>query len=61
MRQELEVTLKKFAKKGEHVLLNYKIDPSIIGGMIVSVGDKYVDLSTASKLKRYSDVLKETT
>lgn len=57
-RQELEATLKKFAKKGENVLIKFKEDPSIIGGMIVSIGDRYVDLSTASKMKRYSNILK---
>lgn len=31
-----------------------------MGGMIVSIGDKYVDLSTASKLKKYSDILKDS-
>lgn len=59
-RQELETTLKKFAKKGENVLIKFKEDPSIIGGMIVSIGDRYVDMSTASKMKRYSDILKSS-
>ncbi|XKL62065.1 hypothetical protein PGB90_001898 [Kerria lacca] len=58
--QELEATLKKFAKKNEKVQISYKIKPEIMGGMIVSIGDKYVDLSTASKLKKYSDILKDS-
>lgn len=28
-----------------------KVDPSIMGGMIVEVGDKYIDLSTRTKLR----------
>lgn len=57
-KQELEATLKKFAKKNENVFITYKVDPAIIGGMVVSLGDKYVDMSTASKVKKYSEILK---
>ncbi|KAK7602874.1 hypothetical protein V9T40_006848 [Parthenolecanium corni] len=57
-KQELEATLKKFAKKNENVFIRYKVDPAIIGGMVVSLGDKYVDMSTASKVKKYSEILK---
>lgn len=56
-KSELQSTLKLFAKKGENILLTTKVDPSIIGGMIVSVGDKYVDMSVASKIKKYTDLL----
>jgi len=33
------------------------VDPSIIGGLIVSIGDKYVDMSIATKVKLYTDVI----
>lgn len=57
-KQELESTLKKFAKKNENAFIKYKVDPSIIGGLVVSIGDRYVDMSTASKVKKYSEILK---
>jgi len=60
LRKELETVLGSFTKKGENIILQTKVDPDIIGGMIVSIGDKYVDLSTASKIKKYSDILKST-
>lgn len=56
-KQELTAALKSFAKKGENIILQTKINPSIIGGMIVSIGDKYVDMSIASKVKKYSDLI----
>ncbi|XP_065211001.1 ATP synthase subunit O, mitochondrial-like [Planococcus citri] len=59
-KQELQGVLQKFAKKGEKLILNYKVDPAILGGMIVSIGDKYVDMSTASKFKKYTEILKSS-
>ncbi|KYN38293.1 ATP synthase subunit O, mitochondrial [Trachymyrmex septentrionalis] len=57
MKTKLESTLKRLLKKGETALLTTKVDPSIIGGMILSVGDKYVDMSIASKIKMYTDLI----
>lgn len=60
MKNKLESALKGFLKKGQTILLTTKVDPSIIGGMLVSIGDKYVDMSVASKIKRYSDLIQAT-
>ncbi|KAG5321229.1 ATPO synthase, partial [Pseudoatta argentina] len=57
IKTKLESTLKRLLKKGETALLTTKVDPSIIGGMIISVGDKYVDMSIASKIKMYTDLI----
>ena len=57
LKTDLESALKSFLKQGEKLLLTVKVDPAIIGGMIVSIGDKYVDMSIASKVKRYTDVI----
>ncbi|KAK9502283.1 hypothetical protein O3M35_011081 [Rhynocoris fuscipes] len=59
MKGELQKVLKQFAKKGENIILQLKVDPSIIGGMIVSIGDKYVDMSVASKIKKYTQIIEE--
>ncbi|XP_066984402.1 ATP synthase subunit O, mitochondrial [Macrobrachium rosenbergii] len=59
MTKELEASLKAFLKKGESLQLTQKVDPTILGGMIVSVGDKYIDMSMASKIKKYSGLLQE--
>ena len=37
----------------------YQVDPSLIGGVIVTIGDKYIDMSIASKIKQYNAVLRE--
>jgi len=57
MQQELEAALKLFAKSGQSIQIKTSVDPSILGGMVVSIGDKYVDMSTAAKIKKYSDLI----
>ncbi|PZC84135.1 hypothetical protein B5X24_HaOG205857 [Helicoverpa armigera] len=56
-RQNLEAALKKFLKANETLQLTAKVDPSIMGGMVVSIGDKYVDMSVASKVKKYTEII----
>lgn len=57
-KAKLESTLKLFMQKGQTILLTTKVDSTIIGGMVVSIGDKYVDMSIASKVKKYSDIIR---
>ena len=58
MKKEIDAAVTKFLEKGQKSLTTYKVDPSIIGGMIVSNGDKYADMSIATKLKKYSEIIK---
>ncbi|CAG5991466.1 ATP synthase peripheral stalk subunit OSCP, mitochondrial [Menidia menidia] len=57
---ELKVALKGFLQKGETIKLETKSDASILGGMIVSIGDKYVDMSTKTKIHKLTKLMKET-
>ncbi|XP_061582229.1 ATP synthase subunit O, mitochondrial [Cololabis saira] len=57
---ELKVALKGFLLKGETIKLESKSDPAILGGMIVSIGDKYVDMSTKTKIQKLTHLMKET-
>ncbi|XP_044738478.1 ATP synthase subunit O, mitochondrial [Chrysoperla carnea] len=56
-QQKLEAVLKAFVKPNEKILVTSKVNPAILGGMLVSIGDKYVDMSIATKIKRYTDVI----
>ncbi|XP_022173492.1 ATP synthase subunit O, mitochondrial [Myzus persicae] len=58
-QQELKKTLQAFSKKGETIKLELKVDPTLIGGMIVSIGDKYVDMSVATKIKKYTEIIQD--
>ncbi|XP_028656538.1 ATP synthase subunit O, mitochondrial [Erpetoichthys calabaricus] len=57
---ELKNALNGFLQKGETLKLETKSDPSILGGMIVSIGDKYVDMSTKTKIQKLTKIMKET-
>ncbi|KAA0202004.1 hypothetical protein HAZT_HAZT001788 [Hyalella azteca] len=59
-QKEVQAALGAFLKKGETLNLTMKVDPSIIGGMVVSIGDKYVDMSIASKINKYTQVIQQT-
>ena len=41
-------------------VLSLQTDGSIIGGMVVEVGDKYIDMSTVTKVKKIMQSLRET-
>ncbi len=57
LRNEFDSVLKKFSKKGEKVNVETTVDPSIMWEMIMEIGDRYIDMSIASKIKAYMDIL----
>merc|ERR1711893_201223 len=57
--KELKTALQGFLKKGETLQLSTEVDPSLIGGMRVTIGDKYVDMSMATRIKTYSNLIKQ--
>lgn len=58
-RQELEKEVRKVTKK--EVLLSYKTDPQIIGGMVARVGGYTFDDTIRSHLNRMGEDLKRST
>jgi len=58
MSKEVEAAIASMLKSGQKSQITYSVDPAIIGGMVVSIGDKFVDMSMASKLKRYEEIIK---
>ena len=58
-KQELEI--KKVLKEnlGKEVILEVKIDESIIGGLIFKIGSKMIDTSIKSKLFKLKTLMKE--
>ncbi|XP_028582941.2 ATP synthase peripheral stalk subunit OSCP, mitochondrial [Podarcis muralis] len=57
---ELKAALNGFLAKGEILKLEIKTDPTILGGMVVSIGEKFVDMSTKTKIQKLSKIMRET-
>lgn len=57
--KEVESALAGFLKKGQSLVLTTSVDPSIIGGMIVVIGDRYVDMSLSTKIQKYSELMQQ--
>jgi F-type H+-transporting ATPase subunit delta len=55
--QELKATLK--AKSGRDVSLNMRVDPHLLGGLIVKIGSRMVDSSIRTKLNNLKIAMKE--
>lgn len=58
-RQRLEETIEKTLKK--KVILTYKVDPAVIGGLVAEVGSYTFDDSITSHLRRMNEDLKRRT
>jgi len=58
MAKEVEGALNGFLKKGQKAQITFSVDPALVGGMVVSIDDKFCDMSMSSKLNKYSELLK---
>ncbi|XP_053421680.1 ATP synthase subunit O, mitochondrial [Nycticebus coucang] len=56
---ELKTVLKSFLGQGQILKLEVKTDPAIMGGMIVRIGEKYVDMSSKTKIQKLSRAMRE--
>ncbi len=57
LTQELVATLK--AKTGKDIALRTRVDPSILGGLIVKIGSRMIDSSIRTKLNNLKIAMKE--
>nr|CAG4637378.1 EOG090X0EB8 [Ceriodaphnia reticulata] len=55
--KEVEAALGGFLQKGQSLHLTTKVDPSIVGGLVVVIGDRYIDMSLSKKIKVYHESL----
>ncbi|KAF3829971.1 ATP synthase subunit O, mitochondrial-like [Mirounga leonina] len=56
---ELKTVLKSFLSKGQVLKLEVKTDPSIMGGMIVRIGERDADTSAKTKIQKLSRAMRE--
>lgn len=60
VEKELEKKIEEFIKskyKAKEVILELKIDPQVLGGIKIEVGDEIIDTTLASKIHQLQDYL----
>lgn len=57
--EEVKKALGGYIQKGQNVKITQRVDRSIIGGIMVAIGDKFIDLSIDRKIKQMEKVLAE--
>jgi F-type H+-transporting ATPase subunit O len=56
-RLETAVSKSSYVGQGKKLKVTNKIDPEIIGGLIVAVGDRTIDLSVCSRITKMNKLL----
>ncbi|KAK9240984.1 OSCP/delta subunit of ATPase [Lipomyces kononenkoae] len=59
-RIESAVAKSQFVGAGKKLKVSNKVNPDILGGLIVEVGDRTVDLSVSSKISRLNALINES-
>jgi F-type H+-transporting ATPase subunit O len=54
---EIRKGLGDILPKGKALTLVQRVDPAIIGGVVIDVGDKHIDLSIASRIKQVQNLV----
>lgn len=49
--------LNSYLEKGQSLKLTTKVDPTILGGLQVKIGERFIDLSVSSKISKYEKLL----
>jgi F-type H+-transporting ATPase subunit O len=57
--EQIQVGLKKMLAPGQSLILEEKIDPSIISGVIIDIGDKHVDMSVLSRVRKLQQIVRD--
>lgn len=57
--EQIQAGLKKMLATGQSLVLEEKVDPSIISGIIVDIGDKHVDMSVLSRVRKLQQIVRD--
>jgi len=57
--KQLESSFASFLEPGQKIIADYRVNPDILGGLTVQIGDKFMDLSLATKVNRMHKVLSD--
>lgn len=57
--EQIQVGLKKMLQPGQSLALEEKIDPSIISGVVIDIGDKHIDMSVLSRVRKLQQIVRD--
>ena len=57
--EQIQSGLKKILAPGQSLVLEEKVDPSIISGIVVDIGDKHVDMSVLSRVRKLQQIVRD--
>lgn len=55
--EEISDGLLDLLEDGQELLVQEQVDPSIIGGIVIDIGDKHIDLSISSRIKKIQQLV----
>ncbi|KAK9828770.1 hypothetical protein WJX72_002002 [[Myrmecia] bisecta] len=58
--EEIKSGLTGMLTQGQTLLVQQKVDPGIIGGLVIDIGDKHLDMSINSRIKKIQQLILET-
>eukprot|EP00056_Hartaetosiga_gracilis_P017656 m.8018 g.8018 ORF g.8018 m.8018 type:complete len:210 (+) comp5986_c0_seq1:20-649(+) len=59
-KKSIEKSLNGFLQKGQKHIITYNVDANIMGGLVVEMGDRLIDMSVKAKLANYKKLLSES-
>merc|ERR1712224_91479 len=58
-KKSLEKSLKAFMTKGQKLSLQVEVKPEILGGLIVDVGDKHINMSILARIQQLQNLINQ--
>ena len=59
-RLETAVSKSSYVGQGKKLKVTNKVNPDIVGGLVVEIGDRTIDLSVSAKLAKMNKLLTDT-
>jgi F-type H+-transporting ATPase subunit O len=56
---QIQGGLKQLLAPGQSLALEEKIDPSIISGIVIDIGDKHIDMSVLSRVRKLQQIVRD--
>ena len=54
---DIKAAMGKFLESGQKLNFTVQVDPTIVGGLVIDIGDKHIDLSINTRIKKMEQLL----